>query len=188
MLDPRWWSPERVAGFALTLGSAVQLPGLLMFWIRGGQRGGQPPTPGYYAWERGFILAAVLVTVLGFALLDAQLQNTGGRLLARAGVTAYLFAGVLGVAAEALNVARSGHGHYPLIVVYVVLAFLAQAALGGALLQAGWLRAWVGWLTILWNLAWLIVLPLVTARDIYFPVLHHVTPLIIGLALLWRAP
>jgi hypothetical protein len=33
---------------------------------------------------------------------------------------------------------------------------------------------------------WLVVLPLVTPRDIYFPVLHHVMPFVIGLALVLR--
>lgn len=41
---------------------------------------------------------------------------------------------------------------YSLIVIYVVLAFLGQAAIGGALLQANLLPAWIGWLIIAWNL------------------------------------
>jgi hypothetical protein len=76
---------------------------------------------------------------------------------------------------------------YPLIVIYVALAFLAQAAIGGALLQARLLGEWIGWATIIWNLAWLVVLALITRRDICFPILHHVMPLVIGIALLWRA-
>jgi hypothetical protein len=84
---------------------------------------------------------------------------------------------VLGVAAEALSL-RLGYGQtYPLIVIYVVMAFLAQVAIGGALLQLGVLAAWIGWATILWNLAWLVALPIITPRDIYFPVLHHFAPL-----------
>jgi hypothetical protein len=35
---------------------------------------------------------------------------------------------------------------------------------------------------------WLVVLPVITPRDIYFPVLHHVMPLMIGIALLSKAP
>ncbi|MBI5034048.1 MAG: hypothetical protein HZB51_26295 [Chloroflexi bacterium] len=73
------------------------------------------------------------------------------------------------------------------LVVYVVLAFLSQAVIGGALLQAGWVAGWLGWLTIVWNIAWLIVLPLITPRDIYFPVLHYFLPLLIGIALVWKA-
>jgi hypothetical protein len=49
------------------------------------------------------------------------------------------------------------------------------------------LAAWLGWVTILWNLVWLVVLPVITPRDIYYPVLHHFAPLLIGTALLWSA-
>jgi len=73
---------------------------------------------------------------------------------------------------------------YPQIVFHVVLAFLAQAAFGAALLRTGLVAGWVGWATILWNLAWLVVLAIVSPRNMYFPVLHHVAPLLIGIALL----
>jgi hypothetical protein len=78
----------------------------------------------------------------------------------------------------------SGNNTYPHIVLHVVLAFLAQAAFGAALIQTGLVPSWVGWATIIWNLAWLICLPVTSPRDIYFPVLHHVAPLVIGIALL----
>ena len=81
---------------------------------------------------------------------------------------------------------RSGQFPYGLIVAYVVLAFLAQAALGVILLRAGFLPAWIGWAAIAWNVAWLVVLPILTPSDIYFPVLHHVIPLLVGIILLRR--
>ncbi|MCC6188218.1 MAG: hypothetical protein IT318_04260 [Anaerolineales bacterium] len=188
MTDPRFWSIEGVTGLVLVLSSVVCFPGLMMFVFRGGQRGGQPPTPTYYVWERSFIMAAVTLAVLGFVLLDGQLETTGGRLLARLGTTAYFFGGVLLVAAEALSLTFGYDKLYGVIVIYVVMAFLAQAAIGGALLQAGWLAAWIGWATILWNIAWLVALSLLSPRDIYFPVLHGVMPLLIGIALLWKGP
>lgn len=132
-------------------------------------------------------MAAVVLTAIGFVLLEGQVQNTDGRILARMGATAYLFAGMLGVAGEALDLTRKEQGFYPLIVIYVVLAFLAQAAIGGSLLQAGLLAPWIGWATVVWNLAWLVILPLTTPRDIYFPVLHHVAPLVVGIGLLLQA-
>jgi hypothetical protein len=182
----RFWSIACAAGLFLVLGDIVVLPGLLMFTFRRGQRGA-PPSPAYYVWERSLILAAVVLTAIAFVLLEGQLQDGDGRILARIGATAYLFAGVLGVAAEALSLSLGYDKSYTLIVVYVVIAFLAQAALGGALLQSRLLAAWIGWATILWNLVWLVALPVITPRDIYFPVLHHVAPLLIGVALLWRA-
>jgi hypothetical protein len=190
MIDQRLWSSERAAGFFLVLGCAANLVGVLMFTFRGGASGGTPPGPAYYLWERGFIMAAVVLTAIGFMLLEEGFQNTRGRgrILARTGATAYLIGGILGIAAEALDLTWRRQSFYPLIVVYVVLAFLAQAAIGGSLLRASLIAAWLGWLTILWNVAWLVVLPLITPRDIYFPVLHHFTPLLLGIALLLRAP
>ena len=188
MIDLRFWSLERVTGFALVLGNVAVLPGLLMFWFRGGERGGAPPSPAYFVWERSFILAAVVLTAVGFVLLEGHLQTSAGHVLARTGATAYMFAGILVVAAEALSPILGYDKLYRLIVIYVVVAFLAQAAIGGALLQSGVLAAWIGWATILWNLVWLVVLPVITPRDIYFPVLHHVMPLVIGIALLSKAP
>ena len=92
------------------------------------------------------------------------------------------------MAAEALDLTRKEQSFYPLVVIYVVLAFLAQTAMGGALLPSGLLAAWIGWLTIGWNIAWLVVLLLFARRDIYFPVLHHLMPLMMGIALLWNVP
>ena len=87
MIDPRFWSMERAAGFALVLGNVVVLPGLLMFWFRGGERGGAPPSPAYFVWERSFILAAVVLTAVGFVLLEGHLQTSAGHVLARTGAT-----------------------------------------------------------------------------------------------------
>jgi hypothetical protein len=187
MLDLRFWSIKRAAGFVLVLGNVAVLPGLLMFWIRGGHRGGAPPSPAYFVWERSFVIAAVVLTAIGFVLFEGHLQDTAGRTLARMGATAYFFGAILVVAAEALSLTLGYEKLYTLIVIYVVVAFLAQAAIGGAVLQSGVLAAWIGWVSIVWNLAWLVVLPLITPRDMYFPVLHHLTPLLIGGALLWRA-
>jgi hypothetical protein len=60
---------------------------------------------------------------------------------------------MLGVVAESLDLSQTGQHLYPLIVVHVVLAFLGQAAIGGALWQSRLLAPWIGWGTILWNLA-----------------------------------
>ncbi len=184
MIDQSFWTIGRAAGALLILSNIVVFPGVMMFWMRGGQRGGAPPSPAYYVWERRFVMAAVLVSAVGFILLEGQLETSGGVILARVGATAFLVAGVLFAAAEALSPSLGYGKLYPLVSISVVVAFLAQAAIGAALLQAGLLTAWIGWATILWNIAWLVVLPVITPRDIYFPVLHHVAPLLIGIALL----
>jgi len=137
----------------------------------------------HLVWERGLVIAAVLMTVFGLALLEDMLRTAGEPLLSRLGMTAYLFGALVVVAAETAYLAK-GDWLYSQIVLYVVLAFLAQAAFGASLLQTGLIAAWAGWATLLWNLGWLLVMLIVRPRDIYYPVLHHVAPLLIGIALL----
>jgi hypothetical protein len=186
MIDQAW-GLQRSAGAFLVCGFIAMLVGVLMFAGRGGVRRAPIPSQAYFVWERSFIMAAVVLTAIGLVLLEGRLADSSGQVLARVGATAYLFGGMLGVTAEALGLSQREQSLYALIVIYVVLAFLALAAIGGALLQAKLLPVWIGWLTIAWSLGWLIVLPLVTPRDIYFPVLHHMMPLLIGLALLLSA-
>jgi hypothetical protein len=140
-------------------------------------------TSSHLLWERGFIMAAVLATVLGLALLEDLLRTAGDTVLSRLGLVTYLIGAVVVLVAETTYLGKGGWS-YPQVVLYVVLAFLAQAALGVALLRTGLVTGWVGWATVIWNTAWLIILPIFSPRDIYYPVLHHVAPLVIGIALL----
>jgi hypothetical protein len=167
--------------------------GFLLTWRPGGWVTLRPPArhgrgDDDSPWERSFIIAAVVLTALGLALLDGLLQNSAGRVLARAGASAYLFGGVLVVAAEASSVSQGLHKdwsgqNWALAIIYVVLAFLAQAAIGGSLLQAELLPPWIGWATVVWSIGWLLVF-VIKRGDIYFPVLPHVVPLVIGVALI----
>ena len=179
------WTIERASAALLVLGMAAFLPAGFMFWFRGGVQGRPVPSRTYFIVERSLVMAAVILTALGLVLLDGRLQDGGGRILSRLGAYGYLFAAILIVSAEALNLNGGYEKNYPLVVVYVVLAFLAQAVIGVSLLQAGPTPEWIGWLAIAWNIGWLVVLPLVSRRDIYFPVVHHCIPLVLGIALLW---
>jgi hypothetical protein len=134
-------------------------------------------------WERGLIIAAVVAAVLGLALLEDLLRAAGEPIWSRVGMVAYLLGAVVVVTAETAYLGKRDWV-YPQIVLYVVLGFLAQAAFGVSLLQTGLVASWAGWATILWNLGWLSVMLIIRPRDIYFPVLHHVAPLLIGIALL----
>jgi hypothetical protein len=51
MIDQPWWSSEHVTGLVLVLGSVAALPGLMMFWVRGGHRGGAPRSRAHFVWE-----------------------------------------------------------------------------------------------------------------------------------------
>lgn len=142
-------------------------------------------TSSHLIWERGFVIGGVLATVLGLALLEDMLRAAGEPVLSRLGMVTYLFGAVIVIVAETAYLGKRDW-IYPQIVLYVVLAFLAQVAFGASLLETRLVAGWVGWTTIIWNLAWLLIMLIVRPRDIYFPVLHHVAPLIIGIALLVR--
>jgi hypothetical protein len=159
--------------------------GVFLFLSRNGVQGGAPRSTALFVWERGAILAAVVLTAIGLMSLEGTLQETSGGVLARLGASTYFFGAILLVATEAMRLSE-GQVSYPLIVIYVVLAFLGQAAIGAALVQSNLLPAWIGWTAVAWNLGLLVVLPIITPGDIYFPVQHHLMPLLIGIALLWR--
>ena len=136
----------------------------------------------YLLWERGWVIAAALVNVLGFVLLADLLHKAGDGLIAQPALILYAIGTAMLLAAEGafLN-DRRWIG--PQVVLYVVLAYLAQAGFGVALLRTGLVPAWVAWATIAWNLGWLATFAVVRPDDIYYPVLHHVAPLLIGAAL-----
>lgn len=176
-------SEQRLSGILLIISSIVFLVAATLFTIRviwGLPMGG---TPAYYRWERGFVIAALLIAVLGLTLLKGILENVGDSILAPMGLVLFFAAAVLAVVAETVSLNRQ-EIIYPTIVVFVILAFLGQAFFGLALLRTGLLPAWVGWTTVIWNLAWLVILPINRPQDMYYPWLHYVVPLLIGIALL----
>ncbi|KRE22392.1 hypothetical protein ASG80_10720 [Agromyces sp. Soil535] len=158
----------------IIVGAALMYTGRT-FW-------GWPANFGYIAWERGFVIAAVLVSVLGLALLEQLLRDAGAVILPRLAFVTYLVGAIVLISAEAFVIAGRGYLE-PQIVLFVVLACLAQAAYGVALVQSRLVAAWVGWLTIAWNVGALGILALLFP-NVYYPVLHFIAPVIIGIALL----
>jgi hypothetical protein len=172
-----------VCGWLLILGGVIFLPGGILFSGRAFLKWPAALSRSYLYWERGFVMAAFLVVTQGLVLLDRLLETAGDKILSPSGLTIYLIGTVLVLAAETFGLDRQETIYAP-IVLFVVLALLGQAAFGAAILHTGLIPGWVGWATTLWNLAWLILLPIARPRDIYFPVLHHVAPLVIGISLL----
>lgn len=173
---------------ARTAAASLLILGMVVFGFGGALFTGRafwgwPIDNSHMSWERGFIIAAVLATVLGLALLEDLLRIAGDSGFARLGMMAYLVGAVVVVVAETASLGGRNFV-YPQIVLYVLLAFLAQAAFGAALLRTEMVAGWAGWATVIWNLGWLLVMLVVRPSDIYFPVLHHMAPLIIGIALL----
>jgi hypothetical protein len=136
----------------------------------------------YMRWERSLVIVPTVTTSLGFVLLSDILNASGDTFWARLGTTAYLFGAVLVVSAEATFVTKN-EWNAAQVILYVVLALLGQAAIGAALLQTGVAAAWVGWGTIVWNVSFLIIFIIVRPRDVYYPVIHFLAPLVIGLGL-----
>lgn len=161
----------------------IFVPGGILFTGRAMWKWPIGQAPGYLRWERGFVVAALLVGAWGLVLLKQLLGAAGDTTLAPLALITYLVGATLLLVAE-MSYLHNREWVYPQVVLYVVLAFLAQAAFGVALLQTSLVAPWVGGVTVVWNLAWLVVLTIASPRNMYFPALHHVAPLLIGLALL----
>jgi hypothetical protein len=180
-----WLSEQQMAAWLLILSGLIFSVGGVLYAGRAILKWPAADTARYLMWERGFVIGSVLVNVLGLVLLEALLRAAGDGVVARLAMVTYVFGSAVVVVAETAFISRH-EWVYSQVVVYVVLAFLSQAAFGAALLLTGFLPGWVGWATIAWNLAWLALLPFVSPADIYYPVLHYAAPLLIGIMLLQK--
>jgi hypothetical protein len=171
---------SRPAGLLLIAAAAGNFAGVVLFSMRDGVNGGAPPSHAYLVAERGLFAAGMVVSALGFCLLDDL--SVRGSALMRAGALGYFAAAAVGVVAETLQLSHLEA--YPTTVAYVVLAFFGQAVIGAALALGELVPAWLGWLTMVWNLGWLVGLSLASPDDVYYPVLHLMMPILIGIALL----
>jgi hypothetical protein len=177
------FSEQIVSGWLLILSGIIFLPGGMLYagsniwkWPIGN-------THRYLLWERGFVMAALLVALLGLRILEGMLEAAGDKILAPSGMSLLVIGAGVVIFAEAYSISRKEWVYAP-IVMFVILAFLAQALFGGALLRTGFLPGWIGWATILWNLGWLVILPMARPKDMYYPWLHYVAPVLIGIGLL----
>jgi hypothetical protein len=134
--------------------------------------------------ERGSFIAGMVLSALGFCLLDGRRYRPGAYVFMRLGVAGYLAGSIIGVVAETLELTSTAV--YPMIVVYVTLAFVSQAAIGCALSLSELVPRWIGWATVVWNIGCLTYLVLARPWDVYFPIFHLIMPVFIGAALILR--
>ncbi len=174
---------RRIAAVLLIACGLVFLPGGILYTQRGIWKWPTAQTVTHLAWERGFVIAAALINLMGFVLLEGLLRHSGDTILAPLALTVYLIGTSVLVAAES-SFLGNREWVWTQVILYVIVAFLAQAAFGVALLYTGLVPAWASWTTIVWNLGWMAAFTIIHPHDIYYPVLHHVPPLIIGIALL----
>jgi hypothetical protein len=181
-----WWTARGVTGSLLLAANALVLVGIFMFGFRVFLHAPFGTRPGYYQWERGFICGGFLVLALGLAGLNRLLQQAGDPLLSNIGLTAYVMGAVLLALVEISWITAAGLPDRltgTLIRTFVVMSFVGQAAFGAAMLQTRLLPGWLGWTTVIWNFAWLVLM--LTARDPYYPFMHLQLPLLAG-ACSWR--
>jgi hypothetical protein len=180
-----WLTARGVTGGLLQTANALVLVGIFMFGFRVFLHAPFGGRPGYYQWERGFIVSGFLVLALGLAGLKRLLQQAGDPLLADIGLTAYVIGAVLLALVEVSWLTTAGLPNpltSTLLRLFVVLSFVAQAAFGAAMLHTGLLPGWLGRTTVIWNLAWLVLMA--AARDPYYPFMHLQLPLLAGIWLL----
>jgi hypothetical protein len=176
-------SEHVVAGWLLILSFVVFLPAGLLYTGRAMLKWPAAQSMSYFYWERALVMGAIVVATLGFVVLERMLEADGDRILAPIGMALFLMAAIIVLAAESFALKQQEYSYAP-IAVFVVLAFLGQAAFGLSILRTGLLPGWVGWATVIWNLAFLVILPIFQPQDIYYPVLYYVAPLVIGITLL----
>lgn len=176
-------SERRMAGSLLVLTFATFEIGGILFTGRAMLGWQIDDRAAHMKWERSFVILPTLLTVLGLVLLADLLRAAGDTFLAQLGMVTYLVGAALVVVAET-RFLHDDDWNYPQVVAYVVLALLAQAAIGAALLQTALLPAWVGWTTVIWNLGYLLIIVIVRPREVYYPAIHFVAPLLIGITLL----
>lgn len=155
------------------------------------------------AWRWGAILwiTGMVVTLMGLPLLTNLLRTAGDPGFAQAGLLAFtvsiaLWIFSLGFRASvdiwAARTAATTHavpGSYALLsawsdalfIDFTVVAFVALALYGGAILASSLLPSWAGWVSIIFALGGLTHLAI--TRDSY-PVLHHPMLIVIGALLL----
>ena len=183
-MDKKFFSSElRLTGMLLIFSSVIFLVAATFFTIRFIWELPIGNTPSFFLWERSFVIAALLAALLSFTLLKRVLEAAGDGILASMALVLFFVAAILAVVAETMSF-PSDDIVYPPIVAYVVLSFLGQAIFGLALLRTGLLPTWVGWVTVIWSLAMLVFLVVTKPQDMYYPWLHYIAPLLIGIALL----
>jgi hypothetical protein len=157
-----------------------------------------------FQWSFSLFIAGLIVTLLGLAMLTTLFRDALDRTFSYLALISLLFGDVLmaiylaiplGAAPlAAQETVRTGVAPdfyvqltlwtQPLFVIYTILAFSALAAYGGAILSTRVLPHWVGWLSLIYSLAGL-VLAGFTAGNVP-PFLHHLMPILIGVLLLLR--
>jgi predicted permease len=144
--------------------------------------------PDLFNWERGLLMAGYVTAALGMVALAAGLQRVRWVVLTRVATVTFVLAAILAVAAETSLVTQGFSFNPDLATVMIVSLFVAEAMIGAVLLDSARVPRWVAWTMILWNVLWLLGLLIFASSDKYFPGLHFIPLLLIGIPLVRRRP
>ena len=200
-------SVESAAGLLLTAPFGLTLLFIIYIAIRQ-QRSMFHPSPEDLAANVntsrfGSIMGIVGMTagLLGFTLLMLLMQEPQGNLISILALVLFGLATLLWILDMSLNMSvRIWAAQYlvekgvepefwpafrqwsrvTIPTVYLFLGYLATAGFGLAILQTAILPAWLGWVSIIWSGAWLVIVTLGWG----IPAFAVVMPFVIGLALL----
>jgi hypothetical protein len=136
--------------------------------------------PAGQAWQSNTLTVGLVLTLLGLATFQEVITDAGDRLLARWGTIAYLVGVVLWLVGDAIDFA-GGRFIFELERDYVVLACLAIAAFGAAILRTRILPRWVGGVAIVWAAVWTV---LYLSRIAEAPLGPNLIPALFGVELL----
>jgi hypothetical protein len=175
------YQPRRVSGLLL-LSAVVLNLGAVVMYAAGTEYGLVVETPTYHAWERALLMSSYVAAALGTAVLEPALAEAGAAMLGRLAAIAFPMATSVALVMEAVTFTEPEP--YALIVVAVLLLFGAELLLGVALLASRLVPAWVGWAAVVWNLAWPVILSIVSPGEPSYPILHAIPLLMISFPLI----
>ena len=148
MVRSTLFEQRRVAGSLLVTGFAILVVAAVLY--------GFGAYPAGHVWQSNALTAGLVFTLLGLTAFQVVLTESGDRLLARLGAVAYLLGVALWIVDDALDLAGAGF-IFELERDYVLLACLAIASFGGAILTTRILPRWVGGLSVAWAVAWTVL-------------------------------
>ena len=136
-----------------------------------------------YDLERAFILGSWLVAAAAAVLLAGVRDRVRRPTPLVVGIA--LFAvGALGAAIAEVSLLFPEFRLTSLWGVgFASLLFVGEALIGAGLLDGGLVPTWVAWTVTVWNVFWLVTLVIISRDDMYYPGLHYIPLLLIGVPL-----
>ena len=136
---------HRVAGWLLVIGFVFLVLAAFLY--------GFGTYPWGETWQHNVLAVGLVLTLFGLAAFQLILTDAGDRLLARLGTIAFLVGVVLWLVGEAIAL-DSGRFIFEFERDYVVLACVAIAMFGGAIVRTPVLPRWVGHTAMAWAVVW----------------------------------